>query len=133
MLTCRWRRRRSGRTGGKARGGTSKAREDGAEEEDVEEAYTRSMGIKSPGGQGRSGRKPPAFQGPTATDRWCGRGVRASAGWWTADFGRPAEAENPVGQRTGGHCGRRRSGRMTAAAVEDTTTMMAADRGRKSG
>jgi hypothetical protein len=28
--------------------------------------------------------------------------VRASAGRWTGDFGRPAVAENPVGQRTGG-------------------------------
>jgi hypothetical protein len=30
------------------------------------------------------------------------RGVRASAGRWTTDFGRPPAAENPVGQRTGG-------------------------------
>jgi hypothetical protein len=30
------------------------------------------------------------------------RGARASAGRWTVDFGRPAAAENPVGQKTRG-------------------------------
>jgi hypothetical protein len=35
--------------------------------------------------------------GPSA---W--RGARASAGQWMTDFGRPAAAENLVGQRTGG-------------------------------
>jgi hypothetical protein len=48
---------------------------------------------QSPGGRGWSGRKPPAFRGPTAA--W--RGARVSE-----DFGRPVAAENPVGQRTGG-------------------------------
>jgi hypothetical protein len=50
-------------------------------------------GSGSPGGRGRSGRKPPAFRGPTAA--W--RGARASA-----DFGWPAAVENPVGQWTRG-------------------------------
>jgi hypothetical protein len=137
MLMCGRRQRRAGRSDDKARvtwrwwspdGG-----DDGAEEEDGEEADARRMGRRSPGGWGRSGRKPPAFQGPTATDRWHG-GARESAGRWTADSGRPVAAENPRWAEDGGRRGRRRSGRMTAAEEEeDTTTTMAADRGRKSG
>jgi hypothetical protein len=58
----------------------------------------RRGGGRALGGRGRSGTKPPARVpgadggGPAA---W--RGERASA-----DFGRLAAAENPVGQRTGG-------------------------------
>jgi hypothetical protein len=80
--------RRAARGGG---GGALEAGEDGADEEDGEEADVRSMEIKSPGGQGKSGRKPPTF-----------RGARALAGRWTADFGRPPAVENPVGQRMSG-------------------------------
>jgi hypothetical protein len=75
MLMRGRRRRRSGRPGGKARGGGAlEAGEDSAEQEDGEEADARSMGIKSPGGRGRSGRKPPAFRGPTAADQRRGGG-----------------------------------------------------------
>jgi hypothetical protein len=70
-------------------------------EEDGEEADARSMGIRSPGGWGRSGRKSPAFRGLTAADRRRGGGG-ASTGRWTEDFRRPAAVENPVGQRTRG-------------------------------
>jgi hypothetical protein len=45
-------------------------------EEDGEEADARSMGIRSPGGWGRSGRKSPAFRGLTAADRRRGGGGR---------------------------------------------------------
>jgi hypothetical protein len=95
--------------GGKASGGGGalEAGEDGVEEGDGAAATEpRRLGRtvrrrrtarrwRSPrgrGGRGRSGRKPPAFRGPTV---W--RGVRASA-----DFKKPAAAENPMGQRTGG-------------------------------
>jgi hypothetical protein len=130
MLMRGRRRRRPGGPGGKARGGGAlEAGEESAEQEDGEEADTRSMGIKSPGGWGGSGSKPPAFLGPTTVDRRRGGGVRALAGRWTADFGRPAAAENPVGQRTRGRRGRRQSGRMTSMTEEDTTTTMAVDQG----
>jgi hypothetical protein len=85
------------RDGGRA----PEAGEDGAEEEDGEEADARSMGMRSPGGWGRFGRKLAAFRGPTAADRRRGRGARASVGRWMADFETLAAAENPVGQRTG--------------------------------
>jgi hypothetical protein len=70
MLMSGRRRRHAGRPGGKARdgGGAPEAGVDSAEEEDGEEADSRSMGMRSPGGQGRSGRKPAAFGGPTAAD-----------------------------------------------------------------
>jgi hypothetical protein len=59
--------RTSGRQGGSG-GGAPEAGEDG------EEADARIMGIRSPRGRGRSGRKPPAFWGPTARDRRRGGG-----------------------------------------------------------
>jgi hypothetical protein len=82
--------RRAARGGG---GGAPEAGEDGAEDDDGEEADVRRWGSGSPGARGGSGRKPPAFRGPTVV--W--RGARA-----LADFWRPAAAENPMGQRTGG-------------------------------
>jgi hypothetical protein len=94
------RRRCSGQPGGKARdggGGAPEAGEDGAEEEDGEEADERSMGIRSlpEAGAGRGGSR----------SRW-GADDGGPAAWWgaraSADFGRPVAAENHVGQRTGG-------------------------------
>jgi hypothetical protein len=63
-------------------GGAPEAGEDGAEEEDGEVADTRSMGIRSPRGRGRSGREPPAFRRPTTADRRRGgeRGRRRVGG-----------------------------------------------------
>jgi hypothetical protein len=50
MLMRGWRRQCTGRSGGKARGdgGAPEAGEDGAEEEDGEEADARRMGRRSP-------------------------------------------------------------------------------------
>jgi hypothetical protein len=99
--TSRTRRRCSGRLGVKARGaggGAPEAGEDGVEEEeDGEEADAMSMGIREPreAGAGQGGSRPRSG----GRRPWTGgvAGVRAST-----DFGRPATAENPVGQRTGG-------------------------------
>jgi hypothetical protein len=55
--------------------------------------------MRSHGGRGvgeEAARVPGADGGGPAA--W--RGVRASTGRWTADFGRSAAADNPVGQRT---------------------------------
>jgi hypothetical protein len=64
---------------------------------------------RSPGGWGRSGRKPPTFRGPTAADRWrgVGRGHRRSSGGrrrrripWGRGRGAPRKAA--VGEDDGG-------------------------------
>jgi hypothetical protein len=44
------------------------------EKEDGEEDDARRMERRSPGRRGRSGKKPPAFQGLTAADRQRGGG-----------------------------------------------------------
>jgi hypothetical protein len=107
------RRRRSpggwgGRRGGGGRrgsGGTPEAREDGA----------AAAEPRRPGRVGEEAARIPGADGGGPMVWW---GARVSA-----DFGRPAAEENPVGQRTGAPR-KRRSGRMTATA---------ADWGRKSG
>jgi hypothetical protein len=74
---------------------------DGAEEEDGEEADARSMGIRCPGGRGKSRRKPPAFRGPTAADRQRGggRGRQRVGGRWIS--GGRRRRRIPWGRRRG--------------------------------
>jgi hypothetical protein len=127
MLMRGWRRRCSGRSSGKARGARRRRRSPRGWEGrrgggDGEEADARSMGIRSPGGRGRSGRKSPAFGGPTAWRE--GEGVGGFSG---------GRRRRKISWGRGRGCReRRRLGRMTAVVgEEDMTTTMAADRGRK--
>jgi hypothetical protein len=112
-------------------GGASEAGEDGAEE-DGEEADARRMGRRSPGGggadRGGGAPEPPTFQGLTAADRQRGggEGVGGSVDGGFREAGSGGESR---GAEDGGCHGRRRLGRMTATAEEDTTTTMAVDRG----
>jgi hypothetical protein len=101
-------------------------------EENVEEADTRKMGRRSPGGRGRSGgRRPRSEDRRRQTGSVAGgEGVGGSVDGGFREVGGDGE---PRGAEDGGRSGRRRSGRMTIAVEEDTTTTMAADRGRKSG
>jgi hypothetical protein len=117
--------------GGKARGGgggAPEAGEDGAMEEDGAAAAEprrpgRTARRQSPGRPGQVGEEaahvpgadgggPAAWRGPGR--RRISRGRRRRRIPWGRGWGRR---------------GRRRSGRMTAAAEEDTTKTMAADRG----
>jgi hypothetical protein len=78
-----------GKAGGGGCGGAPEAREDGAEEEDGAAAAEPQR----PGQIGEEAARVPGADGDRQAT-W--REARASA-----DFGRPAVAENPVGQRTG--------------------------------
>jgi hypothetical protein len=82
--------------GGKAGGGggAPEAGEDGVEEEDGTAAAAEPRRLGRPGQVGEEAARVPGANGggPAA---W--QGARASA-----DFGRPAAAKNPMGQRMGG-------------------------------
>jgi hypothetical protein len=78
-------------------GGAPEVGEDGAGEEDGEEADARSMGIREPRRPGLVGEEATGVPGADGGRPAAWRGTRAST-----DFGRLAAAVNPVGQRMRG-------------------------------
>jgi hypothetical protein len=114
---------RAARCAARDSGGAPEVEEDDAEEEDGEEEPQRSGQVGE-----EVGRVPGAYGGgPVA---WRGRG-RRQVGRWRILGGR--RWHRILWGRGLGRGGRQRSGRMTAAEGEDTTSTMAADQGRKSG
>jgi hypothetical protein len=85
---------------------------------------------RRPGQVGEEAARVPGADGDGPVVWQRGEGIGGSVDGGFREAGGGGESR---GAEDGGRCGRRRSGRMTAAAVEDTTTTMAAYRGRKSG